>query len=105
MQAKKDAVAAERAAELKAAAHGAKDNYAQAKFAKMSNAYDSISRKNGIITDPSQIPNQERFDVGAGNTGYGITNAQTLADMYGQGKGGQGQDPFGRNYHGQDAPV
>ena len=96
MQAKKDAAAAERAAELKAAAHGAKDNYAQAKFAKMSNAYDSISRKDGIITDPSQMPNQEHFYVGAGNTG----NAQTLADMYSQGRGGQGQDPFARKHHG-----
>ena len=69
---------------MKAAAGGAKQNYAQAKFAKVQNAYDSMNRAGQIYTDMSQLPNQEQFFVPAGNQGYyggGPTNAQTLADV------------------------
>lgn len=44
MQAKKEQEIKRREEELKAAAHGAKQNYAQAKFAKMTNAHDSMKR-------------------------------------------------------------
>ena len=51
--------------ELRQAAMGAKQNYAQAKFSKLSNAYDSMTSNNQIITDASQMPNQENFFVPA----------------------------------------
>ena len=65
MEAKKQAEILRREEELRQAAHGAKQNYAQAKFAKLSNAYDSMTSNNRIITDASQLPNQENFFVPA----------------------------------------
>ena len=84
MEAKKQAEIQRREEELRQAAHGAKQNYAQAKFSKLSNAYDSMTSNNRIITDASQLPNQENFFVPAqGSNKYqGTGNPQTLADMY-----------------------
>ena len=46
MEAKKQAEILRREEELRMAAHGAKQNYAQAKFSKLSNAYDSMTTNN-----------------------------------------------------------
>ena len=53
MQAKKEQEIKRREEELKMAAHGAKHNYAQAKFAKMNNAHDSMKRSDQIYTEIS----------------------------------------------------
>ena len=63
---------------MRQAAHGAKQNYAQAKYAKLNNAFDSMKRGDQIYTDVNQMPNQENFYVPSGNPAY---QAQTLADV------------------------
>ena len=52
----------------------------------MNNAWDSMKRSDQIITEMSQLPNQEAFYVPAGGQRQqqmgASSGAQTLADMY-----------------------